>query len=180
MTEGVTEHLSVRRRNLPHWEVGGSTYFVTFRLKGAQPRRAREQSAVVRGAGWQPALSAQERQVVKDAILHWHGTKWHVYLFVVMPDHVHILATPAQNSPGLWFPLAEILRSVKRRSAREINRLRGTRGAIWQAESYDHIVRDAEEFDEVAGYIISNPARVGLLCTEWDYDGLWFEGDGQL
>ena len=27
------DELSISRRNLPHWQLPGSTYFVTFRLK---------------------------------------------------------------------------------------------------------------------------------------------------
>ena len=32
-----TQELIMRRRNLPHWELGGATYFITFHLAGSIP-----------------------------------------------------------------------------------------------------------------------------------------------
>jgi len=71
----ITRDLVRSRRRLPHWERGGAVYFITFRTKGTQ-------------------LSETERQVVVDACLYWHETKWHIYAVVVMPDHVHLLVRP--------------------------------------------------------------------------------------
>ncbi len=121
-------------------------------------------------------FAPQERQVVKDCILHWHGAKWHVHALTVMPDHVHILARPLEHSKGRWHSLAAILHSVKRGSARAINTLRSRRGPLWHRESFDRIVRDEEEFGEKANYILSNAVTAGLAQEGWLYDGLWCEG----
>ncbi|MBE9565487.1 MAG: hypothetical protein IMF16_01910, partial [Proteobacteria bacterium] len=94
----------------------------------------------------------------------------------VMPDHVHILATPLEEASGRWFVLAKILHSVKFGSALKINRLRGRRGSLWQSESFDRIVRDEKEFDEKASYILGNPVKAELIEDAWEYDGFWCEG----
>jgi REP element-mobilizing transposase RayT len=145
--------------------VGGSAYFLTFHLRSggiANPR----------------PLCPQERAVVKRAILFWHGKKWAVNMLTVMPDHVHILARPLEISSETWPSLGEILKSVKRASAREINRRRGERGALWQADTFDHIIRSDKEFDQKASYILGNAVKAGLVEDGWTYDGLWLEGDG--
>jgi REP element-mobilizing transposase RayT len=109
---GVPEELTIRRRRLPHWQAGGSTYFVTFRSRGTLRRRA---APARDGRQAQPGpLSTQERQIVRASVLHWHPGKWRVHLLTVMPDHVHVLATPQQSAPAQCYSLSEILHSVKR------------------------------------------------------------------
>ena len=56
-----------------------------------------------------------------------------------MPNHVHVVVTPMKG-----FALGEILHSWKSFSAHKINELLGREGQLWQRESYDHIVRNAE------------------------------------
>ncbi|MDQ6707229.1 MAG: hypothetical protein M3Z85_14795, partial [Acidobacteriota bacterium] len=41
--------------------------------------------------------------------------------------------------------------------------------AFWQAESYDHFVRDEWEFKRIATYIENNPVRAGLVARAEDY-----------
>jgi len=157
------------RRNLPHWQVGGSTYFITFHLKGSRAARPG-------GTSFQPVLAPKERQVVRECILHWHGVKWHVHALTVMPDHVHVLAMPLEESREQWHSLSGILHSIKRQSARAINRLQSRQGPLWQDESFDRIVRDEKEFDEKASYILGNAVKAGLVEDGWVYDGFWCEG----
>ena len=153
------ENLTINRRNLPHWQLGGSTYFLTFRLHPSVRLN----------------LSRSERAVVKKAVLHWHQIKWRVHVLTVMPDHAHVLASPLPSGSSEWYSLSGILHSVKRHSARQINLVRGRQGRLWQAETYDRIVRDEAEFDEKAQYILTNALKRGLVENPWAYDGLWCE-----
>lgn len=81
-------------------------------------------------------------------------------IFVVMPDHIHgilqITAGGASPSPTLH----QILGSFKSITTIETNRLLGTPGQkLWQRSTYEHILRNQQDFDEAAGYIAENPAR---------------------
>jgi len=40
----------------------------------------------------------------------------------------------------------------------EINQLRRTTGNVWQKESYDHIVRNAEALERIRKYILNHKA----------------------
>ena len=52
------------------------------------------------------------------------------------------------------------MRQFKGFSARRANQLRGTPGApFWQRGYYDHIIRNQQDFDQTAAYILGNPAR---------------------
>ncbi len=162
----VAQGLRITHRNLPHWQSGGATYFLTFRLRSG-------------GVIDPMPLSREERQVVKQAILFWHSRKWIVHMLTVMPDHVHILATPQETSHDAWPALGEILKSVKRASAREINRRRRERGSLWQADTFDRIIRNEREFDNKSTYVLTNAVKAGLVEDGWEYDGLWCEGDNR-
>jgi valyl-tRNA synthetase len=142
--------LETRRRSLPHWELGGSTYFITFRVE-------------------QGELQAEEKQTVVDACKHWHNQRLSLHQMVVMPDHVHLLITPLRDESGDWYKLADLMHSIKSFTATEINKLRGASGKLWQQEYYDRIVRDEEELLEKWNYIINNPVKAGLVGRPEDY-----------
>jgi len=121
-------------------------------------------------------LDRQERQLVRDEVLRWHTRAWTVHAVSVMPDHVHILATPLKASTGEWYALPEIMRRVKGRSAHLINKLRRRQGALWLIESYDRIVRSGRDFGEKFRYIQSNAGVKALTGALDEYDGFWCEG----
>jgi REP element-mobilizing transposase RayT len=168
----VGEGVTVTRRRLPHWQAGGTTYFLTFRLTGAGVGPA-SPARLVSSAGF---LSAQERAVVKRAILFWHKRRWTVSALTVMPNHVHVLATPLEQAPGRWFSRPKLVQSVKRHSAKQINVARRSKGSLRQAEGFDRIVRDQAESEEKARYILHNAVKAGLVDDGWEWDGFWWEG----
>ena len=146
----VTGRLTMRKHHLPHWQRGGSVYFVTFRsARGLLPEMARA-------------------EVVRCA-LHRHGISYDVIFGVAMPDHVHLVLRPRERSPGTWYDLSRIMKGIKGVSARSTNRALGTRGSLWQPESFDRIVRDQREFEEKLKYMLENPVRAGLVSQTEDY-----------
>ena len=92
-----------------------------------------------------------------------------------MPNHVHLLLTPMRDGQGWPYALAAILKLIKGVSARSVNRLMGSSGPVWQEESFDHVVRSNESFDEKLKYICQNPVRAGLVLKPEDYRWLWEE-----
>jgi hypothetical protein len=87
------------------------------------------------------------------------------------------LFTALRDGDGWTFALPEILRAIKGCSARSINALTGQRGPVWQDESFDHVLRGNESFEETVDYIRQNPVRRGLVSTPEDYPWLWVETD---
>jgi len=144
------------RRNLPHLQTPGKTYFVTFRLKELG------------------TLAPEERSVVLECCRFWDVRKLILHAVVVMPDHVHMLMTPVEAQPGSWISLSEILHSIKRNSAKRINELRGRSGAVWQHESFDRIIRNEREFLAKLDYMANNPIKEDL-DAEGRYRWWWDE-----
>ncbi|MGB0767222.1 MAG: REP-associated tyrosine transposase, partial [Phycisphaeraceae bacterium] len=146
----VTNPLKIHQRHLPHWQLGGSTYFVTFRLLKGQ-------------------LPDKDRQLVVDACMHWHGDRVTVHLVTVMPDHVHLLITPSKKHDGTYHRLEELLHSIKSYTAHELNKRYKREGPLWQQEYFDRIMRDEEEFTEKWNYMQFNPVKAGLVQRPEEY-----------
>lgn len=135
------KEFKIYKRNLPHWESPESVYFITFRT-------ARKF-----------LLPEVTRDEVKETCLFHDGKKYDFLALVVMPDHVHILLQPMEKGEKGFYPLAEILHSIKSYSANQINKILKRRGTVWLDESFDRIVRDANELQEKLNYIINNPLK---------------------
>ncbi len=132
-------------RNLPHVELKGATYFVTWRLMTG-------------------ALSAQERTAVLESMRHGEGEAFDLFAACVMPDHVHAIIRPLQTiGVGEW------VSGVKKFTARRINESRRTNGHLWQDERFDHIVRDRGWLGDFVEYILRNPVEDGICARPSDY-----------
>jgi methylmalonyl-CoA mutase cobalamin-binding domain/chain len=104
--------------------------------------------------------------IVRDALTHFDGERYHLGAWCVMANHVHLIIRPRGDHS-----LSSILQGIKSTSSKEINRLTGGSGTIWQKESYDHIIRDAEDYWNQRAYVLRNPKAAGL-------EGWKFVGEG--
>jgi putative transposase len=141
--------LTITQRHLPHWTLPSSTYYLTFRLVAGK-------------------LSADERRIVLNHIRLGDGRFYDLAAAMVMPNHVHAILKPRDG-----VVLSNILKGIKGVSARLLNQRRNTRGRVWQEESWDRIMRNADEFDEKLQYTYENPVRAGLVSHGGEYDG-WY------
>jgi REP-associated tyrosine transposase len=146
---------SLTRRKLPHWQNPGSVYFITWNCKKHH------------------ILTESERSIVLQTVRFWDQRLWLLYVAVVMPDHIHLLAQPLPAQQEEYINLGKIIKSIKSYSTRQINQLCGQKGSIWQPERYDRIVRDDAEFLEKWQYIRNNPVKAGLTVRVEDYPWLY-------
>jgi putative transposase len=101
-------------------------------------------------------------EIVQNAMLHFDGTRYQLGDYVVMPNHVHVLVSPlADQSFG------QICGSWKRFTAREINKLDGREGSLWQHETFDHLVRSQASLEHFRRYIRENPIKAKLREGEF-------------
>ena len=157
-------------RHLPHWDALGQPQFVTFRLHGSLPQRREHVAAsgeaflvmdrlLDKGATGplhlkHPPIAELVVEALIDSDLRFQRCKLHG--FVVMPNHVHLLATQL-------VPFAEWLGPLKGFTAKRANQALGLSGnAFWQNESYDHLVRNDDEFRRIQRYVELNPVKAGF------------------
>ncbi len=175
------------RRNLPHLHYNEGDYFVTFRLKDSIPldvltklRENLEKNS--------EELSIKEKRlfkkyddlldsgkygvdclrndyvaiIVEELIHKYDGIYFELICFCIMPNHVHFVFTILDKGKSL----SDIMKIIKGSTAISINRHLNRRGSLWQAESFDRLIRDEKEFYSIIKYVLLNPVNANLV-TEW-------------
>jgi len=110
-------------------------------------------------AGHGSCILRDERMcaIVEDKLRHFVDLRYSLYAFVVMPNHVHVLFMPEEG-----FDSRTIVAGWKSCAAHDINRIFKRTGTLWQKESYDHLVRNVEEFNRIRAYIRGNDPRLAF------------------
>ncbi|WP_395735247.1 REP-associated tyrosine transposase [Prosthecobacter sp.] len=131
--------------DVPHWVEDGSLFFITVNCS----QRGSEQLTL-------PAVA----DGLLDAARFYHDQrKWHITLWLLMPDHLHaLLSFPRQ------VVMEDVFQNWKRYTARQF-------GIVWQDGFFDHRLRDGHEENAKHHYIRQNPVRKGLCARpeEWPH-----------
>jgi acetylornithine/succinyldiaminopimelate/putrescine aminotransferase/REP element-mobilizing transposase RayT len=109
-------------------------------------------------------------EAVQDALFSFAGQRYDLFAWCIMPNHVHVIIQP---QPG--FPLPRILHSWKSFTANKANRILNRTGEFWQAESYDHLIRDQADFKNQIEYVETNPTKARLGKWPWVSRGIGFQ-----
>ncbi len=154
-TEAGITSFTKRQDCLPHWQLPGSVYFLTFNTYNRR------------------ILTPEARKIVLDALVFFDGQRLTFIAAVVMPDHVHAVIRPLEKQAGGYWDLSDLMHSIKSYSANQINRIENTVGTtVWQTETYDRIIRDGLEYGFTLQYIAYNPVVAGLSGKPQEYP--WF------
>jgi putative DNA methylase len=181
------------RRHLPHLYETEQPVFITWRLHDSlPPNRAFPTVALTSGQAFdaldrlldevragafylrQPPIAG----MIVEAI-HYNADilgHYALHAFVVMPNHVHLLVTPAVALPKL----TKSLKGITAKRANTMLALSGT--PFWQGESYDHLIRSQQEFEKIRNYIEGNPVRAGLArqANEYEWSSACCRADPQV
>lgn len=115
-----------------------------------------------RSAGACPLRNDAIAKVVADTLRHFHETRYELFAWCVMPNHVHVVFSLLGENT-----LASVLHSWKSFSAKCANDILHRSGEFWQREYFDRLIRDAKEFYRIVQYVIDNPVRAGLQNWKW-------------
>jgi putative transposase len=77
--------------------------------------------------------------------------------YVVMPDHFHLLLQLENTS------LDKVMNRIKSRSAVLLNRTLGLSGRFWQPGFHERALRQDEDLQAMARYVVANPLRAGMV-----------------
>lgn len=180
------------RGYLPHWEVDNAHYFITYRLADSLPQTVvesllqekkrlldRASTAVQRAEiarrfgrrldfyldqhyGACHLKSPEIAQCVVNNLKHFHGTRYELVSWCVMPNHVHVVIYLDRG-----VELARIIHSWKSYTASFANQLLGVRGRFWHPEYFDRVLRDDEDLQGTIDYVVENPEKAGLVDWPW-------------
>ena len=174
------------RWGLPHWHQDNTLVFVTWRLADSLPTKVVEklkgQEAdwlACHPKPWDQKIASEHNrkfilpledylddchgscclkehhQIVADALHHFDKERYDLDCFVVMPNHVHVLFRLKKDHP-----LADVIHSLKRHTAREINKALSQTGKLWQSKYWDRLIRSEKHLDWTRNYISDNPKNL--------------------
>lgn len=165
--------------NLPHWAQRNAVQFITCRLADSLPQEKLDEYRNLRqrlyyegnkelwsvevqqmvdrivywlckGYGEMILRDAAVRDIVVKTIDFWNNKRYQLLAYVIMPNHLHMLLTPAVEED-----MYLTLRDFKHYTTREINRYLNRRGSVWHSDSFDRMPRNNKEYNRYLGY--NNP-----------------------
>jgi type I restriction enzyme R subunit len=176
------------RDRLPHWHQDDTAVFLTWRLADSLPKSVvvkfmelRDEWLDRNPKPWTTAQAAEyNRQfilpledkldthhgqcvlrapgisgIVSEALHFFDGQRYGLDAYVVMPNHVHVLIILEDAHP-----LDEVIQSIKSYTAKEINRVLGRSGKLWQRGYWDRLIRSEKHLLWTRNYIANNPTRL--------------------
>ncbi len=135
------------RHRVPHWVEPGALFHIRIALN-----REKEQKALI-----DPALA---QGILDSAKFYEAKMRWHITLFLLMPDHLHALLSFARDES-----MSELIRGWKRFHTR-------TNYVVWQEGYFDHRLRADERGEQLFAkmdYIRQNPVAAGLCAKAEDW-----------
>lgn len=194
-TQPFSEMKITSRGYLPHWEMEGSIYFITYRLADSLPRQFMEElqrkhadyEAVLKNRS---STASRERDSLKitKAIEQCLNRGFGSCVFA-RDDIAAIVAGNLNHFDGSRYRLlswcimpnhvhviirpthgnrlATIIQSWKSYTSHEINKKLGRSGRLWQPERYDRLIRDEIELRNACEYVVNNPLKAGLEDWKW-------------
>lgn len=109
----------------------------------------------------QPSLA----KIVATSLKHFEGERYELTDFVVMPNHVHLIAAFRDSQQML-----AQCESWKHYTAMQINRSLNRKGRFWQQDGFDHLIRSIEQFEYLRRYIADNPVKANLDPSEFSHE----------
>ncbi|HMO05687.1 MAG TPA: transposase [Kiritimatiellia bacterium] len=147
MESKTTTYRGYQRSSFIDYANTGNIFFVTICVS---PRR--------------PVFVSPDRNdvVVKTIKDLQNEHAWGVYLYCIMPDHLHLVVNPGASG------LSQAIRRLKGRLT-PWWRQHGDGRPLWQGGYFDHRLRSTESFTDKGRYIMQNPVRAGLVMHEKDW-----------
>lgn len=157
------EHTKAKLEEFPESEREGQNYLEERRYFGKWDSFLDKAEF---GPRWlsQPEIA----NILKEAMHYRDGNVFDLHAFCIMSNHVHVVFEINKANWQSALPdLPGIMQSLKRHTARQANLILGREGAFWQDESYDHVIRNNEEYIRIVNYVLENPVKAGLV-SDWD------------
>jgi len=105
------------------------------------------------------------------------GILYDLIAYTIMSNHVHIVINTSVQLKNKkpYVQLNKIMQVIKGSSSRYINQLLKTKGAFWEKESYDVIIRNQKMLTYTIAYILDNPVNAGIVSKREDYQWSYYK-----
>lgn len=193
MREFTYDGVTVRKRHsVPHWHVPYGLYFVTWRLADSVPRdevirleEMRRRLRILESTGDPRSIQSLQREIfrslernldrgsgacymrqpsiaklVDDALRFGDGDGYDLISHSIMPNHIHVVFR-------LLDELDRVLKRWKSYTAHRANKMLHRRGAFWDEDYFDVLIRNSRQLERTVTYVRMNPVKAELLNWPW-------------
>jgi putative transposase len=101
-------------------------------------------------------VETRARLLIEVLLSYRDQGKYLLHEFVVMPDHIHLLLTPADE-----ISVERAMQFIKGGYSYRLRKLEKIQ--VWQESFTNHRIRDAEDFERHSEYARMNPVRARLV-----------------
>lgn len=159
-----------KRTRLPHYDYNSAgAYFVTLCTKDRKQILSR---IVGTGVPDGPQNQLTEYGLIAEKYIREMSSFYEnisVDMFVIMPNHIHLLVQIKQSLPSSGpsrTPVPTVQNSLLSRFISTFKRFCNKEYGvnIWQYRSYEHVIRNREDYARIAQYIRENPQRWQSDC----------------
>lgn len=124
-------------------------YFVTAKTWGSRPLFQSERLALL----------------FLETLFHYRDAgKYDLHEFVLMPNHFHLLFTPADD-----VTIERAVQLIKGGSSHRIGKEVSASLEVWERGYVDHRIRDEEDFERHRQYIWQNPIEARRCAAPEDF-----------
>jgi len=109
--------------------------------------------------------------IVKEALHFRDNKEYDLYAFCIMSNHVHLVfrdlySNQEDQKIEETFAVTKILQGLKSYTGLMANRELNRTGSFWHEESYDRLIRNADELNNTIQYTLNNPVNINLV-KDW-------------
>ena len=193
------ETLSFWVGRLPHWEVVDGRYFITLRLSGSLPSRAREEIEAISRELTNAHTPSSPNWLKVQRVIFANMEKWldqadlNLWLTQAGVPEMILEAIQAREQRGHWKMLEYVImgnhihlfcefgtkgmkwvmEDFKRWTGHQAAKLVSFENRFWQREWFDHWSRSDSEDERIINYIRNNPVKAGLIdrWQDWPWVG---------
>lgn len=172
---------------MPHLHYNEGDYFITFRLKDSLPssevqklkedlENSPEELSIKekrlfkrydelldsKGFGSMTIIEEAITNIIKEILYKYDGLYYELICYCIMPNHIHLVFSIISKEKSL----SEIMKMIKGASSILINKYLNRTGSLWQAESFDRLIRNDVEMYNIVKYVLLNPVKANLV-SDW-------------
>jgi len=115
--------------------------------------------------------------IVTEALHFRNNKEYDLYAFCIMSNHVHLVfkdlySNHEDQEIEEVFPVTKIMQGLKSYTGLMANRELNRSGSFWHEESYDRLIRNANELNNTIQYTLNNPVKITLAKNwrDWPYN----------
>lgn len=109
--------------------------------------------------------SAADRQFLLDLLVEYAAQlEVLIHAYVLMDNHIHLLATPSTGDG-----LPKMMQAVGRRYVRHFNAAQQRTGTLWEGRYKSTVIQSERYLLACMAYMDLNPVRAGLVVQPQDY-----------